>query len=342
MEKKKIAELEKCYAVAPLRYQGRDCFLAAAEKKDRCLLFTADGTLLDTVWDGPGGVMSIEQIPGSDGVFLATQKFYSPNDSASARIVIASPAEGGWKVKPFYELPFVHRFGILHGGDGQDYLIAATIKSAHAYKDDWTCPGRIWVGALPEDPLHVDAEHPFTMTPVKSALYRNHGFFKEAGGQSALFGTDNGVFRVTAPAKCGEEWTVEQLLDTPVSDMTMVDLDGDGKEEMLVYAPFHGENCAVYHEQNGAYVPVWKCDHPLPFLHAIWGGTLQGIPTALIGHRGGERDLLMLRWQNGTYVLSVLDHDVGPANVMVLHQADGEAVISANRETNEVVYLKFS
>ena len=91
VEKKVISNLNKCYAMAELNYKGEHCFLVAAEKQDPCYLFAEDGTKLETVWTKPGGVMTMVQVPGSDGQFLATHKFYSPNDSLDARIVIATP-----------------------------------------------------------------------------------------------------------------------------------------------------------------------------------------------------------------------------------------------------------
>lgn len=340
MNKTHIAELEKCYALAPLQYRGQSCFLAAAEKKERCMLFSADGVYIDTVWTDPGGVMTMESLPDQDGAFLSTQKFYSPNDSAEAKIVLTRPSATGWKTQVLCELPFVHRFGILRGADGTLYLAAATLKSAHAFKNDWTCPGRIWVGELPETLGRTDIPAPMTLTPLLSGLYHNHGFFKEANGRSALFGADSGVFRITAPIQRGGEWKMEQLLTVPTSDMALCDLDGDGIEEMVHYSPFHGSTCSVWKKKSDEWTQVWICKQELPFLHAIWAGRLNGHPCALVGHREGARDLLCLYYEDGTYHLSVLDHDIGPANVMVLHLPEGDTILSANREINEIASFR--
>ena len=95
IEKKVISNLNKCYAMSELTWQGEHRFLVAAEKHDPCYVFAEDGTQLDTVWSEPGGVMTMVPVPGADGQFLATHKFYSPNDSADAKIVIATAKKKG-------------------------------------------------------------------------------------------------------------------------------------------------------------------------------------------------------------------------------------------------------
>jgi hypothetical protein len=108
-DKKVIAKLNKCYSIAPLYYKGYQCLLVAAEKLGPCYLFDLNGNLLDTIWEGPGGVMTMVQVPDTDGQFLAVHEFYSPNDSANARIVVATPGENGWKISELVSLPFVHK-----------------------------------------------------------------------------------------------------------------------------------------------------------------------------------------------------------------------------------------
>ena len=91
VEKKRIGELNKCYSLAELSYRGEHCFLVAAEKQDPCYLFRESGELMEQVWDGPGGVMTMAEVPGTDGIFLATRRFYSPNDGLDAEIVLVEP-----------------------------------------------------------------------------------------------------------------------------------------------------------------------------------------------------------------------------------------------------------
>ena len=61
VSKKVISNLTKCYSIAPLTYQGKRHILVAAEKQDPCYLFDLEGNQEETVWEGPGGVMSMVQ-----------------------------------------------------------------------------------------------------------------------------------------------------------------------------------------------------------------------------------------------------------------------------------------
>lgn len=341
MKKKVLATLEKCYSVAPLKYKGRPHFLVAAEKHDRCILFDADGVEQDTVWEGPGGVMTMVQIPGTDGQFLATHEFYSPNDSAKARIVLAAPGEEGWSVRTIADLPFVHRFDILQKG-GRRYLIACTLKSAHAFKDDWSSPGKVYAAELPEDLSAYDEANQLPLQPIKEGVLKNHGYYRvtENGEESALVCGENGVFRFWPPAAAGENWREEQLLDTPASDATLVDLDGDGKKELVVLSPFHGDTLRIYRQEEGSWQVAYEYPEKLKFLHAIWSGTLEGRPAAVIGHRQGARRLLVFTYENGAYRFKTLDEDCGPANVYGCQLDGRDILVACNRETDEVAMYK--
>mgnify|MGYP002534275283 FL=1 len=339
IEKKVISNLTLCYCVAPLRYKDKPHFLVASEKESSCLLFDEHGNEVDEIWKGPGGTMSAVQVPGTDGAFLATHRFYSPNNSKEASIVLCRPVDGGWKVTTVADLPYVHRFDILQRG-GVTYLIACCIKSNYEYKDDWRFPGMTYACELPDDLLSKPEDYRLPLVLLKDNMLKNHGYSRDIhnGVQTGIVTCDTGVFRFTPPAERGGEWTIETLITDAASDAVMVDFDGDGEKELLTLSPFHGDTLRIYKKSGSGYAPVFEYAKKIEFAHAICGCTICGRNMAIIGYRKGERELLAVYYLNGEYVVEVLDRDVGPANV--LHSVvDGKDILlSANREINEIAY----
>ena len=345
MEKKVLSTLEKCYSIAPLSYKGRQHILVAAEKKDRCIMFDADGNEEQTVWEGPGGVMTMVQVPDTDGQFLATHKFYSPNDSKEAKIVLAFPKEDGeFEIRTLAELPFVHRFDILKTKN-ENYLIACTLKSDHEYKDDWRTPGKVYAAKLPENLVEFTEDNTLELEVIKEDMLRNHGYCKvvEDGKESSLICSENGVFRFYPPQDDSENWIIEKLLDEPSSDAVLIDLDGDNEKELVVLSPFHGDQISIYKREKGIFEKVYDYFEKTEFLHAIWACSLKGKPTVILGNRKGKRQLMALTWSKdeNQYKFEILDEDCGPANAFKYDYNSKEMVIATNREINEIAMYIF-
>ncbi len=338
IEKKKLAELEKCYCVAPLEYQNKKHILVAAEKTDKCKMFDLDGNFEQDIWDGPGGVMTMEQVPNTNGQFLSTQKFYSPNDSLNAKIVVATPNEkGAFDINVLVNLPFVHRFGILTSG-GVHYLIACALKSGHEHKDDWRFDGRIFVAELPEDLTSFNEDNCLKMDVLVEGVHKNHGFCKHEknGTIGVLVGSESGVYEIFPPAQKGDEWKVEVILKDPVSDMIAIDFDGDGEKELMTYSKFHGDQITIYKRQNGEFKVQYAFEQKFDFLHAIASMTLEGKQVAVVGHRGAEKNLFIIYFDSGEYKIGMIDESCGSANALTYVHNNNNYIVAANREINEI------
>ena len=335
--KKVLANIEKCYAVCPITIRETQGFLIATEKAGGCFFFDLKGELVEQIWSEPGGVMSLVPVPGHPGQFLSTQEFYSPNDSKNARIILATPLEDGWDIKTLAALPFVHRFDILSTSE-QNYLIGCTLKSDHNFKEDWTHPGKVYACVLPDDLNASDCKLDFKV--VLEGLTKNHGYYRsyEDGQPFALVSSDNGIFKVKPPQGGNPDWQVEKILDQASSDATLIDLDGDGKPELVTLSPFHGDDLNIYRLVDGKFVLDYSYPEKLEFLHAIWSGKINGQPLVLLGHRKGKRDLFVLTYdqEQKAYVRQTIDEDHGPANVTFINQAGKQMIVATNRETDEV------
>ncbi|MBR6398798.1 MAG: hypothetical protein IKS06_07910 [Lachnospiraceae bacterium] len=342
--KKVISDLNKCYSIAPITVEGKPCFLVAAEKKDPCYLFSEDGEKLETVWTEPGGVMTMVQVPGVDGQFLATHKFYSPNDSLEAKIVIVTrKGKDDWEVRTLCNAPFVHRFGILNRG-GTNYLIVCCLKTGHEYKNDWRFPGACFGAELPKDLSSYNEDNTLPLTLIMEGMLKNHGYSmtKHGGHDAALVGCEEGSFLFDPPAVKGGDWEVTQILDIPTSDSVLCDFDGDGKPVLGVISPFHGNSLTIYHlDEHGNYVPQWKYGVPekeTEMLHATWADTILGKPSWIVGWRKGTKNTIIITWdaEAGDYKTEFIDQNTGCANAMHFVNSKGQdVVIGTNREIDE-------
>ncbi|MFI3176492.1 MAG: hypothetical protein R3Y67_03245 [Eubacteriales bacterium] len=340
VKKEVIAQLEKCYSIAPLHYNGIEHLLVAAEKTDKCILFDYDGKYVDTVWEEPGGAMSMVQVPDSNGQFLSTHQFYSPNDSKNAKIVIVTPIRmGEWEVRTLVDLPHVHRFDILRS-EATNYLIACTLKSGHEYKDDWTSHGKVYVAQLPNDLSEFHEDNQLALTVIQENLLKNHGYYQvlEGNQETSVISSETGVHQVVPPTTLDGKWMIKELIKEPTSDAVLMDLDGDGQKELITIAPFHGSRIVIYKNKDGTFVKEYEYEQELEFLHAIYAVRFGSRNAVVIGHREGKRNLMVFTYnkEQNQYEAEIIDSGCGPANVFCYCHKGQDKMIATNREINEV------
>lgn len=338
--KQVLDKLNKCYQMANIEYNGEHHIVVAAEKQDECFLYNHNLEKKATIWQEPGGTMSIIPLENENGAFLATQKFHSPNDSMEARIVYVKPIDENYNfsVKIIAQVPFAHRFDVLKGQDGTKYILVCALKSGHEYKDDWSKPGKTYFIELPEnlDNCEVLREEDFTI--IQENMLKNHGYYKhiENGVEKAIVSCDSGVYLYTPPKLKGEKWNIEKLISDASSDATLIDLDNDGIDELVSISPFHGHKLRIYKKNQKEFELVKEFSEDITFLHAIWSGKLNNENVCVLGNRRDEMITFVLRYLDGQYIYEIIDKGYGAANINYFVKDGEEYLIAANRETDEI------
>ncbi|GHU29515.1 hypothetical protein AGMMS50256_14570 [Betaproteobacteria bacterium] len=334
IEKRKLTTLESVYACNSIEVDGKTRILLASEADNLCLAWSApDYTDSHTVWEHPGGTMSIVPIPGTNGEFLAVQKFYRFFDWEEAKVVHVRPlANGGYEVTDILQLPYIHRFDLLTVGD-RHYFIAATLTTRKATREDWSSPGKIWIG-------EYKGVGPLSLTVLKDGITQNHGYSRlvRDGVMHGLITGREGAFEVTPPQTPEGEWTVQQFMDWPISDITAIDIDGDGELEFATIEDFHGPYFRVYKKINGVFKKIFEHPEVTEFYHVVVGATLAGEPVFIGGCRRGKQQLFYVRAKQKTPLeleAVLIEEGVGPSNAFVLHEKGRDIIVVANRESNE-------
>ena len=333
--KQRLIEMFRCYAAGKITVDGRESPLFATEGKGECCYFT--GKNYDekhTIWDEPGGTMSVIEIPGKPGELLAIQNFFPTFQSENAQIVWCRRKESGeWDTRMVLKLPYIHRFDILRCG-GVNYFLGSTLCTSKKDKNDWSDPGKLYVGKLPDSP-----DEPIRVSAIKEGLNKNHGYSRVNwyGQTAGCITCEGGVYLVFPPQDGRSDWKIQQLIDVPTSDVAVSDIDGDGNLELATISPFHGNTLAIYKKLDGAYKIIYQYPVVEDFYHVIKACTLRGVPTFIGGCRRGAKELFYIQWNQNTlsFDSGLIDQGVGPSNVEVINLTDKDIIISANREIGE-------
>jgi len=336
IEKQHLIEMNRCYAAASIFIDKRRYILLATEGEGPCYSFSGtDYQVRTTVWDGPGGTMSIVPIPGTNGEFLAVQKFFKMYQWEEAMVVWVKPQkDGSFAVRQILHLPYIHRFDILTSG-GINYFIGCTLAESKDTREDWSKPGKVYTAVLPKD-----WDQPLSLKILKEGLYKNHGYTCLPGDyfDRGIVTSDEGAFIVSPPASPSEEWKIEQLMDWPISDIAAVDIDGDGELEFATIEPWHGSYFRVYKKVNGKFVQIFEHPEVSDFYHVAVGAEFRGKPVFIGGCRRGKKQLFYVHLVSSSPLkleAVEIEGGVGPSNVHVVNEKNRDVIVSANREIGE-------
>lgn len=253
---------------------------------------------------------------------------------SKAKVVIGKRHQDGtWETKDLFNLPLVHRIGIIKDKE-KAFLIACTIAQSKENKDDWSKPGEIWVCELQKNKAEATQ-----LTLLKSGLFHNHGFYQnvENGNDVIYIGTSNGLIKLFRE---NDEFKMTKLLYDSIGEIAVGDIDNDGKLELITIEPFHGNSIKIYHLYNNHYEEVWKYPSPINFAHALISGTINGKNCFFAGIRKENGEIFMVTYEDNNYHIQLIDKHVGCANLNLLHLNKENYLASANHTTHECALYK--
>lgn len=332
--KKVLEQQDHCYAVNVMQADEEPYVYFAAENKGGC--FAWDCTTLTkrkSVWEQPGGTMSLVAIPGKTGEFLAVQKFFRLYEWEEACLVWVHPdGNGGYRVKELFTLPYLHRFDLLER-NGNVWLICCTLAAHKQTREDWSHPGSVYAAVLPDD-----LEMPVELLALREDFYQNHGYarVKQNGYDVGLVTCGQGVFLFTPPEALGGTWLVEQLMDQPTSDADLIDIDGDGEKEIATIEAFHGRYFRIYKRCKEGWKKVFEHPEVSDFYHVVKAGFLCGHPVFIGGCRRGKQQLFLVQYnkEKQNFEITTVDEGVGPSNVVIYNGSQQDCIFAANREAS--------
>lgn len=335
MVKKDIMEIESVYTANAFQI-GKNAYVAAgSETTPQVYLYNMSTGKSELVSGCPGGVMSFVPVPGKENVFYSIMGLFPPFIGAEGGLFMHIKRGEEWETSKAMKLPFAHRCDIINR-DGKNYLFAVSVSRFKENPADWSKPGEIYQ-------INLDEKSGLPLIPklIDSSITRNHGMLKAKvnGLETLCVSGAEGIFYFEL--KGNGNWVLNRLFDKEVSEFGLIDLDGDGEDELVTIEPFHGEHLNVYKRTGGEWKQVFG--DTLSFGHGLSCGIFNGEPVIVVGNRRGSFTLDMFRpldVKNGKFTREVMEEEAGPTQTQVFRVDGTDYILSANQKQNRVALYK--
>ncbi len=331
MKKKVILNIESVYTANAFQVGSEFYIAAGSETKPEVYLYNLASGSSSYVSGCPGGVMSFIPTPGNPDLFFSIMGLFPPFIGVDAGVFMHRRSGDKWETQKAMDLPFAHRCEILKR-NGKNYLFAAAVSKHKENPPDWSKPGEMHLIRL-EDNLQI----PLKSELIDNTLTRNHGMLRTHidGEETVCMSGAEGVFYFEQQP--GDEWVKKQIFDKEVSEFCFVDLNGDGKQELITIEPFHGEALNVYKKIGKEW--KLKFSDSLVFGHGLSCGFFNSEPVIIVGNRRGSFTLdkfKVIDFEKGKFSREIVEEDAGPTQTQVFTVGKTDYILSSNQKKNEV------
>jgi len=331
MKKKVILNIESVYTANAFKVGSEFYVAAGSETKPEVYLYNLTTDKSSLVTGCPGGVMSFIPVPGNANLFFSIMGLFPPFIGAEAGVFMHRRSGDNWETKKAMDLPFAHRCEIINR-NGKNYLFAASVSKHKDNPLDWSKPGEMYCVRLEDD-----IKLPLKPALIDNSLTRNHGMLRTKidGNETLCISGAEGIFYFEQQA--GDKWIRKQLFEKEVSEFALIDLDGDGQEELVTIEPFHGEALNIYKRIDKNWELILT--DSLTFGHGLSCGFMNSEPIIIVGSRRGSFALDQFKvvdFASGKFSRTVVEEDAGPTQTQVFTADGTDYILSANQKKNEV------
>ncbi len=339
-EKRSLCALKMPYSLGTIFLNGERCVVGATEDHGPVMLIRPPFQEATQMVPGPGGCMALVEDSERPGELFAVMECFVGYQFQNAGVyhVRAGAAGLPWSATKIFGLPFAHRIDFLNKG-GIRYLVAATLTSGKDNPSDWSRPGSVYASPVP-----LVRTDPWEVSPILEGIHRNHGLLitQFMAKRSVLVSATEGLFAADVETP-GREWEFHQVLGSPVSEIAVFDVDGDGRDELITIEPFHGNSLCVYRQDSRGWQKAWETE--LSYGHCLLAGLFRQAPSILVSNRDGNRDLVLYRFegsvvQGKSRLLSpsriVVDAGAGAANMLALRHDGTDLIFATNQAGGEI------